>query len=512
MTRGHDGRPRELQAGDMVGEYRVDQQIGEGGMGKVYAATHPVIAKRAAIKILHPELSMNRDAVERFVQEARSVNQIGHPNIVDIFSFGALPDGRCYFVMEWLRGESLRDRMRKVRISIAEALAFCDTIAVALEAAHEKGIVHRDLKPDNIYLCDVKGAMPQVKLLDFGIAKLLGDDGRMERTRTGNLMGTPAYMSPEQARGQHVDHRTDIYALGCVAYETFTGSLPFPADNAADMMAKHLFEPPPSVMLRNPSIPPELDALVMHMLAKDSRSRPTLDQIRDHLRRAMQVIISPGYGRVATPAGGVPYAPHMMPSSFPHAMMPAMTPSSSVSQLTPRTAPQVTPGLGQVPAGGHGAMHTPAPGTTSLVDHRPPVAARRATLLVILVSAVVSAAIGVAIVSSLTTTDRPPRAVAAEPATPPEGTTDKTVARPTEPAAPVLSRPVAPAIEAVAPAADPSVSSPPPADATPPVTTKPVTTKPVTTKPVTTKPRVPRKPPRASSPKQSGVTDDDAPM
>ena len=385
----------DLKPGDMVGEYRVDQQIGEGGMGRVYCATHPVIAKRAAIKILHPELSVNREAVERFVQEARSVNQIGHPNIVDIFSFGTLPDGRCYFVMEWLRGESLRDRLRRVRVPLAEALAFIETIAVALEAAHEKGIVHRDLKPDNVFLCEVKGTLPNVKLLDFGIAKLVGGDARSERTRTGNLLGTPAYMSPEQARGQAVDHRTDIYALGCVAYEMFTGWLPFPADNAADMIAKHLFEHPPSALFRNPLVPSELDALVQHMLAKDPNARPTLAQVREHARRALAYITSQAYGgRVATPAHGIPqqYPPMMTPSSIGPQMTPGVAP-----QMTPGVPPQMTPGMMQSHPG-MPPMMTPAPGTASVMGTGIQGAPRKSKLGVIIIGTVVAAAIGVAVV------------------------------------------------------------------------------------------------------------------
>ncbi|MDB4961116.1 MAG: Protein kinase [Myxococcales bacterium] len=499
LSRAQTAQPMELQPGDMVGEYRVDQQIGEGGMGKVYSATHPVIAKRAAIKILHPELSMNREAVERFVQEARSVNQIGHPNIVDIFSFGTLPDARCYFVMEWLRGESLRDRLRKVRVSLPEALAFCETIAVALEAAHEKGIVHRDLKPDNIYLCDVKGSAAQVKLLDFGIAKLLAEDGRMERTRTGNLMGTPAYMSPEQARGQAVDHRTDIYALGCVAYEMFTGWLPFPADNAADMIAKHLFEQPPSARQKNPGLPPELDGLVMAMLAKDARSRPTLAQIREEMRRALQFVSQPSYGgRVATPAAGVPqYAPMMTPSSI---------------------GPQMTPGMVQTGAGMQGSMHTPMPGTMSVMGTQMPTAPRRSKLPLIIISAVVAAAIGVALVVGTSSNGTQAKDTTTEPATatetvkPADPPTDKTVARPdtTKPA------------DVVKPAdtTTPPVDTTKPADvveAADTTTTAVDTTKPAdtTTKPAdTTKPvikKVPKKTPKVP-PKRPGTGDDDAPM
>ncbi len=276
----------EIAHGTMVGEYAIDGVLGEGGMGKVYAATHPIIAKRAAVKVLHPALSLDREAVERFVQEARSVNQIGHPNIVDIFAFGTLPDGRCYFVMEYLRGKSLRDQLRIAPIPLADALALLDTVAQALEAAHETGIVHRDLKPDNIFLVELKGAVPQVKLLDFGIAKLLGSEGMLtERTRTGNMLGTPAYMSPEQARGYAVDHRTDIYAFGCVAFELVSGRLPYPSDNSADMIAQHLYGEVPSARKLRADLAPELDVLLEGLMAKDAAARPSLAVARATLRR-----------------------------------------------------------------------------------------------------------------------------------------------------------------------------------------------------------------------------------
>ncbi len=312
----------ELTPGMMVGEYRIEGVLGEGGMGRVYAATHPVIAKRAAIKVLHPELSRHAESVDRFAQEARSVNQIGHPNIVDIFAFGALPDGRCYFVMEWLRGTSLRDRLRKTWVPLPEGLAILDTIALALEAAHDKGIVHRDLKPDNVFLVEVKGAAPTVKLLDFGIAKLLGtDENRLERTRTGSLMGTPAYISPEQARGQDVDHRTDIYALGAVAYELATGRLPFPAQTAADMIAQHLMAPPPSARVMAPTTPPELDQLIIAMLDKHASARPTLPQVRAVIAQLRARAVFAAGAAQAWPAGApapgqVTPAPHTPPPLY----------------------------------------------------------------------------------------------------------------------------------------------------------------------------------------------------
>ncbi|MGE0869868.1 MAG: protein kinase [Kofleriaceae bacterium] len=360
----------ELGPGSMVGEYRIEGMLGEGGMGRVYSATHPVIAKRAAVKVLHPELSMHREAVERFIQEARSVNQIGHPNIVDIFAFGTLPDGRCYFVMEWLRGESLRTRIERGLLPLAHALGFLETVMIALEAAHENGIVHRDLKPDNIFLVEIKGTEPQVKLLDFGIAKLLGNDNaRAERTRTGNLLGTPAYISPEQARGHLVDHRTDIYAAGALAYELFTGELPFPADNAADMIAKHLFAQPPSAIAKNPQVPPPLDMMVMRMLAKEAAHRPTLAEVRDELRRAMQFVTARGVAEHG--GGGVP-AQGTAPGAYsPVGAMP--TPSTATTGDRAASYGHPTPAS---------AYAMQAPGMHS-VTTSPPAAKSRAPLAII---------------------------------------------------------------------------------------------------------------------------------
>src|SRR5688572_19901744 len=272
----HDEPPptTDLVAGFLVGEYKVDKKIGEGGMGAVYSATHPMIGKRAAIKVISAALGTDASAVGRFVQEARSVNQIGHPNIVDVFAFGELPDGRNYFVMEYLQGESLADRIGRVAMPLGEAIEILDQVADALEAAHEKQIVHRDLKPDNVYLASVRGGRTMVKLLDFGIAKLStpdgpGSGGGIAKTRTGMMMGTPGYLSPEQARGKNVDYRTDIYALGCMVFEIVCGRLPFVSDNAMDIILMHMTAPPVRASMVWPEIPPPLDDLIARMLEKE---------------------------------------------------------------------------------------------------------------------------------------------------------------------------------------------------------------------------------------------------
>ena len=283
----------DLPAGTMVGEYRIEERIGKGGMGVVFTAVHPVIGKRVAIKVLRADVCNDRFAVERFIDEARIVNQIEHPNIVDIFAFGELPDGRNYFVMEWLRGESLRTRSERERIPITQVCDILSPLARALLAAHEIGIVHRDLKPDNVFLVDVRGEQTLVKLLDFGVAKLGETDARakqrVEHTATGSIVGTPQYLSPEQAKGHQVDYRADIYALGAIAFELITNRPPFVADNVMEMVAKHLMEPvaPPSTLV--PTIPAELDQLVVATLAKDPAERPSLEDILAVLERVKEL-------------------------------------------------------------------------------------------------------------------------------------------------------------------------------------------------------------------------------
>ncbi|MBA3540147.1 MAG: protein kinase, partial [Deltaproteobacteria bacterium] len=274
----------ELPHGFIVGEYAIERKLGEGGMGAVYGARHPLIGKRVAIKVISRDLSASTSAVERFVLEAQAVNQIGNQNIVDIFSFGRLDDGRSYFVMEWLQGESLRERMQRLPLAPSEAIDFLETMVKALMAAHEAGIIHRDLKPDNIFLVAQRGDKPVVKLLDFGLAKLSGPgDTRHERTRTGMVMGTPLYLSPEQARGDKVDGATDIYSLGAVAFEMFVGEVPFNADSAVEIMAQHISRPLTPPTAKRPGLPPAVDELVLGMMAKQAHQRPSLAEIHSRL-------------------------------------------------------------------------------------------------------------------------------------------------------------------------------------------------------------------------------------
>ncbi len=274
--------------GTEIAGYIVDGDVGKGGMGVVYSATHPVIGKRAAIKVLRGEVSASPGAVARFIQEARAVNQIGHPNIVDIFAFGTLPDGRAYHVMDLLVGEPLRKRLKRGRLSPDEAAHVIGGIASALIAAHDKGFVHRDLKPDNVYLVKRDDEeQPEVKLLDFGLAKLMPEHGRAPFiTKAGATIGTPQYMSPEQARGEAVDARTDIYALGVLTFEILTGYRPFGSRGSALATIKaHAEEPAPSMTEYVQGLDPELVQLVDAMLAKSRDDRPSLAAVRTVVKR-----------------------------------------------------------------------------------------------------------------------------------------------------------------------------------------------------------------------------------
>ncbi len=267
-----------LAPGTIVGDYRIDRLIGSGGMGAVYEATQPMIGKHVALKVLHR--SKSQTAVSRFVKEARAVNLIGHPNIVDVFGFGTTEDGRAYLVMELLLGETLAVRTKRGPISLAEICNVLIEVTHALEAVHEANIIHRDLKPENIFLARRRNVMT-VKLLDFGIAKLLGPEpGLNDETRPGILIGTPRYISPEQVSGKPLDGASDVYTLGVVAFELMAGRTPFVGDDSFELFEKHAKLKPPKLSAFNADIPPAADALVAAMLAKDPAERPSLAVIR----------------------------------------------------------------------------------------------------------------------------------------------------------------------------------------------------------------------------------------
>ena len=263
-----------LPVGTMVGEYQIEGELGRGGMGTVYAARHPTIGKRVAIKVLALTFSCNPVLVKRFIDEARAVNKIGHPNIIDVFSYGQLADGREYFVMEFLEGETMASWLAQGRPDFAEAQRLLMQVCEALEAAHREGVIHRDLKPENLWIARPKHGLAYIKVLDFGIAKLIETEETKGTTKTGTIMGTPQFMSPEQCMGRGVDHRTDVYALGAIMFCIYCGRPPFDGDSVAEVIAAQLYAPPPkpSTLV---GIPPALEALILACLEKNPALRPS---------------------------------------------------------------------------------------------------------------------------------------------------------------------------------------------------------------------------------------------
>jgi eukaryotic-like serine/threonine-protein kinase len=268
--------PEPELTGARVGEYVVEERVGSGAFGTVYRGVHPLIGKAVAIKVLSRRFSADPEMVSRFVAEARAVNQIRHRHIIDIFSFGQLEDGRHYYIMEYLEGETLQALLdREHRISPARCIAILRAIGRALDAAHAKGIAHRDLKAENVFL----GADPDggvwPKLLDFGIAKLTSsEDGLAHKTRSGISIGTPLYMSPEQCHGRQVDHRTDIYAFGVLLYLMLTGVFPFDGDSYMEILMQQVGTPPPPPSSHVPALPEAIDDAVLWLLHKDPAQRP----------------------------------------------------------------------------------------------------------------------------------------------------------------------------------------------------------------------------------------------
>jgi len=287
---------REEAAEDMLGlvidgRYRVDELIGEGGMGRVYLAEHVDIGKRVAVKVLHAVYGRMPDLVERFRREARAASKIGHPHIVDVTDSGTTETGAVYFVMEYLEGVELADVIdREGALDITRTLHVATQITRALSAAHAVGIIHRDLKPENIFLTMRSGTSDFVKVLDFGIAKSTeAEQARDKRlTSPGMAMGTPEYMSPEQAAGRPADQRCDIYSLGAILYEALTGLPPYEGENFMEILTKKAtLDPPPAHTVRR-ELPEAISDLVASVMARDPADRPqTMEAVEYELTKCL---------------------------------------------------------------------------------------------------------------------------------------------------------------------------------------------------------------------------------
>ncbi|WP_426756958.1 serine/threonine-protein kinase [Myxococcus sp. Y35] len=269
----------ELQEGSTLGNYQLEQLLGEGSMGRVFQARHTRLGRQVALKVLRSEHAKDRGFVQRFFQEARTVNQINHEHIVEIFDFvdESAVGGPVYCVMELLRGQSLSSLAQEEKLTLARIQRFVVQVCAALGAAHQVGVVHRDVKPDNLFVIHRGGQPDFVKVLDFGVAKLLTAEGGTTGTVDGTIIGTPAYMAPEQAAGLPVDARSDIYAVGNILYELITGKPPFQAAAFGHLVVQIITQPPPPLPTHLPSgepVPPQLAELVMRCLSKEPEARP----------------------------------------------------------------------------------------------------------------------------------------------------------------------------------------------------------------------------------------------
>src|SRR5689334_12656070 len=253
--------------------YQVVRMVGEGGMGKVYEARHTRLSnKRFAVKMLHPEYARQPEVVARFQREAEAASGIAHPNVLDVYDVHHTEDGRPYMVGEFLEGEEFGDFLERAgKIPAGLAAHIARQICQALGAAHARGIIHRDMKPENVFLTGPLGH-PTVKVIDFGISKV-GDAGGTALTRTGMIMGTPSYMAPEQARGERVDHRADVYAVGGILYRALTGKKPFDSDDPSATLTRVLTEEPERPRAIEPSIPQALELVIQRAMAKEPGDR-----------------------------------------------------------------------------------------------------------------------------------------------------------------------------------------------------------------------------------------------
>ena len=323
--------------GTTIGNFQITALLGEGGMGKVYVAQHPTLARKSAIKVLHADQAHDPVALSRFFTEAKAADAIRHPNIVEIYDYGTLPSGAPYIAMEYLEGETLAERLARGPIPLGEALDLLGQAASALGAAHGKDVLHRDLKPDNIFLVDDPGqpGRRRVKIVDFGIAKLQNDLTEVShRTRTGALVGTPLYMSPEQCLGaKDIGPPSDLYSLGVIAYEILCGRPPFEAEAVGALINMHVNEPVVSPRKLNASLPRALEAVLLKALAKTPENRyqrmaelqAELEKIRSTIERTTPELLGAEPARrpsrpleaVTVPAATITGAPRARATAAP---------------------------------------------------------------------------------------------------------------------------------------------------------------------------------------------------
>lgn len=313
------------------GRWIIEKAIGAGGMGAVYLGHQRSVDRQVAIKTLRANLSETDDFVDRFFREARIATTINHPHSVTILDFGQDEDGTLYLAMEYLVGTLLSERIKEGDLTFEEILRIGVQIASALSAAHDANIVHRDLKPDNIFLLDIPGGGTFVKVLDFGIAKVLGAETQV--TRTGQVFGTPQYMSPEQCQGHEVDGRADLYSLGCILYELVGGRPPFSAETPMAILMAHVVnEIPPLRQQRE--LPDALERAITSLLAKDPNDRPADASAARALFEALLAELNPEV-LARTPGPADPDAPAIAPTRSGRTLTETQTQPPLASLSTP---------------------------------------------------------------------------------------------------------------------------------------------------------------------------------
>jgi len=373
--------------GTTVGSFRLVRRIGHGGMGSVYLGEQTLIGSKVAVKVLHEHLASDASLVQRFYAEARAVNLIGHPNIVNIFDMNVVPPRRYYLIMEYLEGEPL-SAAPPGPMAPEQALPVLIQVCQALQAAHARGVVHRDLKPENIFLCRRDGP-PFVKILDFGIAKLFGSETQEGQTHAGWIVGTPEYMAPEQGSGEGLDGRADLYALGIIAYRLATGRLPFTAGGVTGILIAHRDTPPTPPRELNPRVSQAWNDAILGALAKRREDRfSDADAFRAALERALtRTAASQG---PVTPLSGSPteVAPRVPTPHVTHAPAPASatvpTPVTFRGTLIIDNAPQTVDLRDLSRAGVYACVPEPLPALFTRVQvslESPPGALTRAEVV-----------------------------------------------------------------------------------------------------------------------------------
>ncbi|HEX9103174.1 MAG TPA: serine/threonine-protein kinase, partial [Polyangia bacterium] len=317
--------------GKVVAErYKLVEKIGQGSSGAIYRGEHTTLHKKVAVKLLHAQLSTDDTALERFRREATTVAEIENEHILQVLDYGRSDDNRLFFAMEFLEGETLTKVIeREKRLPIDRALDILSQICEGLIEAHGLGYVHRDLRPRNVFLVNRRGRADFVKLLDFGLAKLILPDAEAKQTAMGMTFGDPRYMSPEQARGEALDRRSDIYSLGAIAFEMLTGSPPYTGSGTFEILQQHLDAPVPKVRDQRPDCPPWLDAAVQRALAKKPDGRfDTVAKVLEALRAEQQRPVAAA--AKPAPVAAPPPVESMGPTAtqpLPAPAAPARTPS-----------------------------------------------------------------------------------------------------------------------------------------------------------------------------------------